>query len=440
MDEPIRSPRSTDNRDGARRRVTNTLTTAGLFAGIGGLELGFHQAGHETTLLCEIEPHAHAVLRTKFPDSDLHADVRKLKTLPKIDLLAAGFPCQDLSQAGKTAGIKGKNSGLVGEVFRLLEGARRAPKWLLLENVPFMLQLDQGRAMSFLTRTLTGLGYSWAYRVMDTRAFGLPQRRQRVILLASKTEDPRSVLFCDDAGLPKEPTAAEQKRIAYGFYWTEGIRGLGWAVDAVPTLKGGSGIGIPSPPAIWMRHTTGDIVTPEIRDAERLQGFPADWTLQNESSDAAPTSLGRKAVAARWKLVGNAVSVPLARWVGERLACPGEFDDCDNSRKMVGTGWPSAAYGYGKQVMRVDVSLWPCHSPRQHLAEFLQFPTRRLSERATNGFLERTTRSKLRFADGFIDAVVGHLEQMRVANSITAVGKPALSKKGTRRPKVTKKT
>jgi DNA (cytosine-5)-methyltransferase 1 len=388
----------------------HSLTTAGLFAGIGGLELGFHQAGHDTALLCEIEPHAHAVLRAKFPDSDLHEDVRRLKKLPQIDLLAAGFPCQDLSQAGKTAGIKGKNSGLVGEVFRLLESGRRGPKWLLLENVPFMLQLDQGRAMSFLTKTLRQLGYNWAYRTVDTRAFGLPQRRQRVILLASKTEDPRTILYCDDAGPPTELTLREQAKVACGFYWTEGIRGLGWAVDAVPTLKGGSGIGIPSPPAIWMRHRDGEIVTPEIRDAERLQGFPADWTLQREQDGI---SSGRKATAARWKLVGNAVSVPLAKWVGDRLASPGEFDDFERSRKLNGGAWPPAACGIDKQVMRVEVSLWPLRSPTPHLADFLKYPTKPLSERATAGFLERTTRSQLRFSEGFVEAVASHLDRIR---------------------------
>jgi DNA (cytosine-5)-methyltransferase 1 len=395
-------------RSGAKK----SLSTAGLFAGIGGLELGFHQAGHETALLCEIEPHANAVLRSKFPDCDLREDVRKLKGLPKIDLLAAGFPCQDLSQAGKTAGIKGRNSGLVGEVFRLLGGSRRGPTWLLLENVPFMLQLDQGRAMTFLTKTLQELGYNWAYRTVDSRSFGLPQRRQRVILLASKTEDPRTILFCDDAGPPKELKPHEQKRVACGFYWTEGIRGLGWAVDAVPTLKGGSGIGIPSPPAIWMRHNGGEIVTPEIRDAERLQGFPADWTLQREEDGI---SSGRKAVAARWKLVGNAVSVPLAKWVGDRLASPGDFEDFERSRKLSGGAWPPAACGIDKQVMRVEVSHWPLRFPAIHLADFLQYPTKPLSERATAGFLERTTRSQLRFAEGFVDAVTSHLDRMRSA-------------------------
>lgn len=411
------------------------LKTAGLFAGIGGIELGLHDAGHSTSLLCELEPHANDVLRRRFPDSDLCADVRDLKSLPKVDLLAAGFPCQDLSQAGKTAGITGKNSGLVGEVFRLLGSGRRQPKWLLLENVPFMLQLDRGTAMSFLTKTLSELGYSWAYRTVDTRAFGLPQRRQRVLLLASKTEDPRPVLFADDVGPPDELPERAARKVACGFYWTEGIRGLGWAVDAVPTLKGGSGIGIPSPPAIWMRHAGGEIVTPEIRDAERLQGFPADWTLQDGDPETR-VSEGRKAVAARWKLVGNAVSVPLARWLGGRLVTPGTFDDFERCRKKIGSAWPSAACGRGNEVMRVDVSLWPVRQPTPHLADFLEYPTKALSERATAGFLHRTTKSQLRFPDGFVQAITDHLEQVRVVCAAKTSGHP--TKKGVQSKKRSK--
>ena len=184
-------------------------------------------------------------------------DVLSLEGLPDCDLVAAGFPCQDLSQAGRTAGIGGRNSGLVRRVFELLEQAEHPPRWLLLENVPFMLQLDRGDAMRYLARRLGELGYRWAYRVVDARAFGLPQRRRRVILLASRTDDPREILFHGDAGEPETP---DHRGRACGFYWTEGVRGLGWAVDGVPTLKGGSTIGIPSPPAIWMpdgvdRHT-----------------------------------------------------------------------------------------------------------------------------------------------------------------------------------------
>src|SRR5581483_4102304 len=173
-----------------------------------------------------------------------------------------------------------------------------------------MLQLERGRAMRHLVDTLEELGFTWAYRVVDAISFGLPQRRRRVLLLASRTEDPRPVLLSQDAG---EPLDRMTPRTACGFYWTEGTRGLGWAVDAVPTLKGGSTIGIPSPPGI--RFVDGFIGLPDIRDAERLQGFEAGWT-QPALQD------GTRRDGVRWKLVGNAVSVPVSRWVGERLNDP----------------------------------------------------------------------------------------------------------------------
>lgn len=165
----------------ASARPSSGLRVAGLFAGIGGIELGLHQAGHQSVLPCEIEPGAQAVLRTRFPEIDLAGDVCGLERLPDVDLVAVGFPCQDLRQAGRTVGIAGSQSGLVGEVFRLLKAAN--PRWLLLENVPFMLQLDRGRAMRHLTSELGRLGFRWAYRVVDARSFGMPQRRQRVLLL-----------------------------------------------------------------------------------------------------------------------------------------------------------------------------------------------------------------------------------------------------------------
>lgn len=84
-------------------------------------------------------------------------------------------------------------------LFRLLDARTRGPQWLLLENVSFLLHLDRGRGMRFLVDELEKRSFTWAYRVVDSQAFGLPQRRQRVILLASRTDDPRDVLFADDA-------------------------------------------------------------------------------------------------------------------------------------------------------------------------------------------------------------------------------------------------
>lgn len=385
-------------------RPGESLSVAGLFAGIGGIELGLHRAGHESAILCEIDPGASNVLRRHFADVPLTPDVREIKALPPVDVVAAGFPCQDLSQAGRTAGIGGIQSSLVGHVFRLLDSRRRGPRWLLLENVSFMLQLERGKAMRYLVDELEARGYSWAYRVVDTRAFGLPQRRQRVILLASRTEDARDVLFADDAAPVNTPFSPD---LWCGFFWTEGLRGLGWAVDAVPTLKGGSTIGIPSPPAIW-NPRAGTIRTPEIRDAERLQGFDADWTLA--ALDVAGVRRGH-----RWKLVGNAVSVPVAQWVGERLASPGDFDPT-RSGALLGRGvaWPKAAWGAGGKVYPVNVSLWPLSVPAPHLSDFLAFPLTLLSARAAGGFLSRAEVSNLHFDEkpGFLEDVRRHVVRM----------------------------
>lgn len=377
-------------------------SAVGLFAGIGGIELGLHRSGYSTELLCEIDPAAQAVLKARFPHIPLEPDVRRMTSLPQVDLVAAGFPCQDLSQAGKTAGIGGKQSSVVASVFRLLKRPGSKPRWLLLENVPFMLQLQRGRAMRFLVDELEALNFTWAYRVVDARAFGLPQRRQRVLLLASRTEDPRNVLF---HGSEHEPLPPDLEKVACGFYWTEGFTGLGWAVNAVPTLKAGSTIGIPSPPAIRM-PLDRSIVTPEIRDAERLQGFPADWTLPAIETGA------RKGV--RWKLVGNAVSVPLAEWLGQRLHCPVSHDARHDRPLAKGAPWPRAAWGTKGKVYRVDISMWPVRLAYQNLAEFLEYPTTPLSERATAGFLRRVRASTLRFPNGFKRDIAHHLRSVRL--------------------------
>lgn len=382
-----------------------SLKTVGLFAGIGGIELGFERAGHSTALLCEVDPFASAVLAARFEDVTNHPDVTTLDALPDCDVLSAGFPCQDLSQAGRTAGISGSQSGLVGHVFRLLDGAERPPTWLVLENVPFMLQLERGEAMRYLVEELGRRGWRWAYRVVDAQAFGLPQRRRRVIFLASQTEDPRTVLF---EGSKPRLEVPYTEASACGFYWTEGLRGLGWAVEAVPTLKGGSGLGIASPPAIWDMETDS-IFTPDIRDAERLQGFPAYWTepaLDIERARGNP----------RWKLVGNAVSVRVAAWLGDRLAkYTGDTWIGDHEHLAAGSRWPDAAWGEGAGegavVCSVEVTQWPVAAQPERLSEFLKYDRHELSFRASRGFLRRTQRAKLRFENDFLEAVAAHVER-----------------------------
>ena len=304
-----------------------------------------------------------------------------------------------------TAGIGGKRSSLVGHVFRLLD-QRRAP-WVVLENVSFMLHLDAGRGLRALMDAFEQRGYRWAYRVLNSMAF-LPQRRERVLFVATTSDvDPAAVLFADDV-LPPEPTTSLRTH-AHGFYWTEGVRGLGWAKDAIPTLKNGSTIGIASPPAILL--PSGQVVTPDIRDAERLQGFAAGWT------EAAAT-VGRASL--RWALVGNAVTVPVAKWLGERLAEPGVYEP-DRDRELAEAArWPKAARFDGDRRRRVEIGAFPVWRPRAPLAEFLQYGGKPLSARATLGFLSRTERSSLRFPPGFLDRLRRHAAAMAPQISVLA--------------------
>jgi DNA (cytosine-5)-methyltransferase 1 len=375
------------------------MKVAGLFAGIGGFETGFHAAGHETTLLCEIKPEAVKVLEAKFPGVPIERDIKRLSALPRdVEIVCGGFPCQDLSQAGRTSGLDGENSGLVYEVFRLLRRRPRVP-WLVLENVPFMLQLNGGYAMREILENLESLGYRWAYRVVDTFSFGLPQRRERVFIVASIDGHPEDVLLADNSALERPTTSLGT--LAHGFYWTEGKSGLGWAVDAVPTLKNGSTIGIPSPPAVLL--PSGQIMKPDVRDAERLQGFDADWT-------SAAEHVARSSM--RWSLVGSAVSVPVAKWLGDRLQHPGHFD-IGRCEEFPSTGkLPRAAMGDKGGRFAVDIGVDALGIRAPHLHQFLRFEGAPLSAKATEGFYGRALSAKLRFADGFLDAVRSHLRQI----------------------------
>ena len=386
-------------RSNRQRTPTRSLQTVGLFAGIGGLELGLGRAGHKTIGLCEIDAAASEVLKTRFEGISLTRDVGDYDELPQgTELVTAGFPCQDLSQAGRTRGIDGARSSLIGEVFRLLE-THDVP-WVLLENVPFMLHLARGKALRVILDSLEQLGYKWAYRVVNSRAFGLPQRRERVYFLASRKEDPRHVLLADDAGPQPEPIWTRD--VAAGFYWTEGRTGLGWAVDAVPTLKNGSTIGIASPPAVLLPD--GNIVKPSIRDAERMQGFEPDWTAPAEA-------VGRPSL--RWRLVGNAVTVDVAEWIGRRLVAPGEYSDAFDEPLRTQSSWPRAAYNVGHGRFTAVASAWPIAKRASHLHEFLD-PSglTPLSVKAVSGFLARYEQGSLRKTQRFLEALYEHKKRM----------------------------
>ncbi|MDB6427096.1 DNA (cytosine-5-)-methyltransferase [Curtobacterium sp. 20TX0008] len=373
------------------------LRVVSLFSGAGGLDLGLERAGHRIVQLCENWAPAQRVLAERFPGVPIADDVRELEPTTEYDLLTAGFPCVDLSHAGRQRGIFGPQSGLVEEVFRIVEAT--APAFVLLENVTNLLRLGRGAGIAHVVDSLERLGYAWAYRVLDSRFSGVPQRRRRVFILAARDDDP-TFLLDGDAVVPPPPDDTD---VYSGFYWTEGRRGVGLVADAIPTLKGGSTLGLPSAPAIWRPGApVGDrIVLPDISHAERMQGFPVDWT--------APARVAGEPDR-RWKLVGNAVTVGVAEWLGRRLAAPGTpvtsrpAEPWDSTRP-----WPDAASGDASGRWRSPATDRPEQSTPTPLASiFDEGSTTPLSRRATAGFRSRVRESGITLNPRFVEDLQTH--------------------------------
>lgn len=368
------------------------MSVTGLFSGIGGFELAFQRAGFESELLVEIDPSAASVLKARFPEAELRGDVLDLKELPaSTTIVTAGFPCQNLSMAGDKSGISGPKSGIVQKMFDLIERSR-VPT-VVFENVYFMLQLDSGKAMEWMVSRFEELGYAWAYRVLDSMGFGLPQRRRRVYFVASLEFDPRSVLFADDKARSETPVMDLTQPL--GFYWTEGRSGIGLTVDAIPPLKVGSSLGIVSPPAVLFPD--GEVLIPSISACEQLQGYLTGWTEPADFDGSKRNS--------RWRLVGNAVSVPVAQWVAERMKTPGKILEFPRVPDGTRRSWPDAAWNVGEGRVDVMAGDQPACVRRPSINELRDPTWSRLSERALSGFIGRAAAGKLQTPEGFLDAL-----------------------------------
>lgn len=173
-----------------------------LFAGIKG-DRGFDDAGWECRWAVEIEPFCQSVIRTHYPGLPVFSDIRDCgaHNLAPVDLITAGFPCQDLSVAGKRGGLDGHRSSLFWEACRI--AAELRPAWLVCENVPGLFSSRGGKDFAAILRGLGDLGcfQSIAWRVLDSRWFGVAQRRRRVFLVASaRAGGAEEVLFESESG------------------------------------------------------------------------------------------------------------------------------------------------------------------------------------------------------------------------------------------------
>jgi len=194
------------------------LTGVSLFAGVGGFDLAMERNGVEVVANVEIDKQCQKVLAKHFPKAKQFSDITNVKGSdliaagfkPSRGIITGGFPCQDLSVAGKRAGLVGERSGLFWEIARLIEETKT--EWFILENVPGLLTSNKGKDFGVVIGTMADIGYSLAWRVLDAQHFGVPQRRRRVFILGRRTGDGLSsaeVLFKSE-GLRRNTTQSKQ--------------------------------------------------------------------------------------------------------------------------------------------------------------------------------------------------------------------------------------
>jgi DNA-cytosine methyltransferase len=225
-----------------------------LFAGVGGFDLGLELAGHECIAQVEIDKHCRQVLDRHWPDVPKHDDVRsaiefadRVGLVGRTDLVCGGFPCQDVSVAGKRAGLAGERTGLFWDALAFTTHVQAG--WLLLENVPGLLTSNQGRDFGTILLALADAGLPHIeWKVLDSQFFGVPQRRRRVFLVASAAHPGRRPLLTESEGREWHPASfrtagqdtAGTAEGSIGFSHNQGLD-IQPSTRAFPTLRSGGG-------------------------------------------------------------------------------------------------------------------------------------------------------------------------------------------------------
>lgn len=290
---------------------------ADFFSGIGGFHLAAANLGHEVVFACDIDQDARRAYRHNFGIEPL-GDIKDLlpEDVPDHDVLLAGFPCQPFSIIGHRKGFRDPRGSLFFELLRFIEAKK--PRAVMLENVKQFATAGNGGVMRRVLGDLEALGYSTTYNVLNALDFGLPQKRERTIIVASNEID------------------------LFGWRWPIGdvpMRPLEGILEPDPDPKHYVSESIknkrrcshsaPASPMIWHENKGGHVSSHEWscalragasynyllvdgvrrltpRELLRLQGFPDDWEIVCTDSQTR-------------KQVGNAVPVPMVQAVMERM-------------------------------------------------------------------------------------------------------------------------
>ena len=289
------------------------IKVASFFAGIGGFDLGLERAGMSVKFQCEINKFGQKVLKKHWPKVPLIDDIKDVmpSDIPKdVDLWCGGFPCQDLSVAnqGKRKGLEGDRSGLFYEFARLIKD--RKPRWIILENVPGLLNSHQGEDFRCILTELDELGYGISWRVLDAKYFGTPQRRRRVYIVGSYGDlssarvlfEEGAVRVMDKQGLGEKfssPGRIKQRNRNANLFSIQHAS-IGRKASAGPQAKG--------------FRNDGETYTLDSRGSADVVCSTLNAFRVRKTSGLSKWLDGN-----RYRAVGNAVNVSVIEWLGKRI-------------------------------------------------------------------------------------------------------------------------
>lgn len=290
------------------------LRVASFFSGIGGIDLGLERAGMQVVFQCEINQFGRKILKKHWPTVQLEGDINDVKEedIPEAELWCGGFPCQDLSLAnqGKRKGLEGARSGLFYKFAQLIKAKKHKPRWVLMENVPGLLNSRKGDDFRRLLITMEELGYGISWRVLDAKYFGTPQRRRRVYIVASyrslcsvevlfEPESTEIVTESSDLQTHSYAPGLEREDRVTNYYAIQHA-GIGRRPSAGPQAKG--------------YRNDGETYTCDSRGSS-----DAICKTNDPFGIRATPRISEGLDSNRWRAIGNAVAVPVIEWIAHRI-------------------------------------------------------------------------------------------------------------------------
>lgn len=306
-----------------------------MFAGIGGTCLGFQQAGARIVWANELDKNACITYRENFGDEYLlEGDITQVDktTIPSLDILIAGFPCQAFSIAGYRRGFEDERGNVFYQILKVIEAQEEKPKVVMLENVKNLVSHDSGNTFQVITEALAFYGYHIKYKVMNSMQYGnVPQNRERIYIvgfleeeIANDFEFPEPIPLTNDLNTIVDRENVLDSRYYYNdtSKYHEMLRETISSTDTIyqlrriyvrenrnnvcPTLTANMGTGGHNVPLVLDYHNNIRKLTP--KECLMLQGFPTNYII--------PENMANSHV---YKQAGNSVTVPVIRRIAENI-------------------------------------------------------------------------------------------------------------------------